>query len=880
MARLGIKARLGLVALAPALAVAAGAGSIALDKAGFSRDVDELRVAVRRLDADVRLRAALHGEQAMAQLVVRLPGFGVSPKMAGGFLGRDLDADVATRRAEVDRILAEATPAVRADITPLLAQARAALASAGGDPVQVAVPYNAAAERAADAAAVDLADVRLRAGELSGTGRIVQMVDATRRASGLSQEGVQQAGELADVVFSPAPERTARLVRLAATHARFDSAANALREVEGPAAALAALEADPEVADYLAQLEAIAVDGDVTAIPGTMDLAGLSAMFRGVLDYQDMAPSVVAGATDSLLAAADDTADQATAAFRTALLVLTSVLLGTMLIAAANAVTLARSLRRLADDVRAVQSGDLDHIVASGSGTTEIGVLQHAVGDLVANLRTVDRQAQALAVGDLDAAVLDEQVPGNLGLALRGSVDRLSAVMAEERALRDRLAHAATHDSLTGLVNRLGVLGHIDRELASAARGGRTTALVFIDLDEFKRVNDVHGHAAGDHVLRQVAERLHAAARAGDVMARLGGDEFLAVLPDVDGAAAAVTMAERLLHATREPIVVEGERYVVSASIGVALARDGQTDGSELLEQADVAVFRAKTRGRGRVEVFDTELQLQLEEHASIERALADALVAGELVVHYQPIIDHRDLAPVGVEALVRWERPGHGLVPPGVFIPVAEASDLITDVGRYVLRVATAQLAAGVGGPFAGLEVAVNVSARHVTSGSLLADVTAALADSGLAPHQLVIEITETVLVTDLPFLAGQLEQLRRLGVRVAIDDFGTGFTSLAHLRQLPADVIKIDRSFVAEMGDDDGSLVRLVTDLGHHLGLEVVAEGVETEAQLEVLRRLGCDRVQGFLLGRPMPADQLDDWSARHRDRIRVAIGGDPVA
>ncbi len=878
MARLGIKARLGLVALAPALAVAVGAGSIASDKAGFSGGVAELRVAARRLDVDVRLRAALSGEQAISQILVRIPAFGVSAKVAGAFLGRDLDKDFSDRTGDVDELLAQVLPETRSEVEPLVAQARAALAGAKGDASLVAVPYDAAAAAVDQATAAELSAVRRSAGNLAGVGRILAAVDVTNWASSFSREGVLQASDLANLVFSAEDARTPKLLALAATHARYRAAAAALRDAEGTAGPLATLDAEPTVAKYLDGIDKIVVGGDLKSIPDGLDKIRLSSLFRGVLFFQEQVPAVVTGATDSLLGAADEAAAAAAAEYRTALVVLTAVLLGTVLVAAGNAVSLARSLRRLAEDVHTVQSGDLEHAVATGSGTSEIAILQHAVGDLAVNLRTIDLQAQALADGRLDAAVLDEQVPGKLGLALRASVERLSSVMGEERALRDRLAHAATHDSMTGLVNRLGVLEHIERELASASRAGRATALVFIDLDEFKRVNDVHGHAAGDEVLRMVAERLQSQARAGDVVARLGGDEFLAVLPDIGSAEDATVLACRLLAAAREPIVVDGERFVMGASIGVALAQDGETDGLALLEQADVAVFRAKTRGKGRVELFDAELQRQLEERSEIERALAEGLVRRELVVHYQPIVDHRDLSPVGVEALVRWERPGHGLVPPGMFIEVAEASDLIIDIGQYVLHAATMELAQGV---LAGeqLEVAVNVSARHVASGSLFADVQSALAASGLAPSRLTVEITETVLVTDLPFLAGQLEQLRRLGVRVAIDDFGTGYTSLAHLRQLPADVIKIDRSFVAEMADDEGSLVRLVTDLGHHLGLEVVAEGVETDEQLDALCRLGCDRIQGFLLARPQPAEQLPAWFAAHRPPIRVATSGGPV-
>lgn len=879
MARIGIKARLGLVALAPALAVAVGAGSIASDKAEFRRDVDELRSAARLLDDEARLRVALSGESAYAQALVRIRSFGATPALAKLLIGRNPAEEYAAHRDEVDERLGGLPPDVAAAVRARVRDGRAELEKGGTDYAAVSEPYRLAGNALSAGYGQQQERVRDLASRLGGTGRITEAVDASRRAGTFLEEGIAQGDLMADLVYTAEEARTPKLLALAASHGRFVSVSNALHEYEGTRGPLERLQADPDVAQSLDRVTRIAVQGDIRSIPDGLDRLKLAATFKGNLMFFDLASLIVDGATDSLLAAADQAAESASRDLRTALIVLTSVLLGTVCIAAGNAVSLARSLRRLADDVRAVQEGDLDHTVAQGSGTREVAVLEHALGDLVINLRTVDRQARALADGALDAPVLDEVVPGTLGRSLRASVERLSDVMAEERALRERLAHAASHDSLTGLVNRSGVLEHIDRELASASRSGRATALVFIDLDDFKRVNDLHGHAAGDEVLREVAGRLHAGARAGDVMARLGGDEFLAVLPGVDGPEEAVAMATRLLDAARQPIVVDGERFVMAASIGVAIAHDGGIDGVELLEQADIAVFRAKTRGRGRVELFDAELQRQLEERSELERALADGLARGELVVHYQPIVDHADLSPVGVEALVRWQRPGHGLVPPGVFIPVAEASDLIVDVGRHVLRAATAELSRG---PLAddNLEVAVNVSARHVASGSLLADVREALVDSGLEPSRLMVEITETVLVTDLPFLAEQLDQLRRLGVRVAIDDFGTGFTSLAHLRQLPADVIKIDRSFVADMADDDGSLVRLVIDLGHQMDLQVVAEGVETDVQLAKLRHLGCDRIQGYLLARPMPAGELPGWFATHRRAIRVATGGAAVA
>jgi predicted signal transduction protein with EAL and GGDEF domain len=361
-------------------------------------------------------------------------------------------------------------------------------------------------------------------------------------------------------------------------------------------------------------------------------------------------------------------------------------------------------------------------------------------------------------------------------------------------------------------------------------------------------------------VLRTTAQRMRAAVRPGDVVCRLGGDEFVVLVEQVGSERDLVELAERLIAVVGEPIPLDGEHVVIGASIGVAVSRDGGTEPDVLIAEADTAAYRAKQRGRGRAEVFDDALRLQLAERAELEAAIATGLTGGEMQLHYQPVMDVASDRLIGYEALVRWFRPGHGMVPPDRFIPVAEGSRLICELDRWVLGEATRQLAAwraaspaapGTPEP----TVAVNISGRHLADRRVVDDVADALAVSGLPPELLVLEVTETVLVDD-PAAIAHLAALRALGVGIAIDDFGTGYTSIGQLGTMPVDTLKIDRSFIASADAGHRELVSLIIRAAHTFGLTVVAEGVEEPEQLEQLRADACDHAQGYLLHRPMPA------------------------
>ena len=441
------------------------------------------------------------------------------------------------------------------------------------------------------------------------------------------------------------------------------------------------------------------------------------------------------------------------------------------------------------------------------------------------------------------------------------AISEVTAAAGQRDRLASDLAHHTAHDALTQVTSRPKVLQLIEAALHRARRAGTMVGLLFVDLDGFKLINEAHGHLVGDAVLREAANRMTSLVRAGDTVGRLGGDEFVILVEPLGSEHALLGLADRTVSALSQPVRIAGHKIATGASIGVAISQDGRTDAAALLHDADVAAYRAKATGRGRAEVFDDALRHELQERASLEAALRHALEFDELRLAYQSVVGVASGAVQGYEALLRWERPGHGLVPPDVFIPTAERSTLIHDVDVWVLREAARQLAEwthATPAAFAGLMVAVNISGRHLADSAIIADVTNALAASGLSPERLVLEITETVLVSDAS-VGEHLRILRQLGICVSIDDFGTGYTSIGQLQHLPADTLKIDKSLIASTAPGCSELVRLVISAAHAFGLSVVAEGVEDAEQLAVLRRDGCDFAQGYLFAPPRPARQI---------------------
>jgi diguanylate cyclase (GGDEF)-like protein len=415
------------------------------------------------------------------------------------------------------------------------------------------------------------------------------------------------------------------------------------------------------------------------------------------------------------------------------------------------------------------------------------------------------------------------------------------------------MVHQALHDSLTGLPNRALFLDRLGHALSRRGSGGGEVSVLFCHLHRFKPNNDSLGHEAGDELLVAVARRILACLRGSDTAARLGGDEFVVLLEDVQSVDEAVAVADRIAEAFRTPFAVVGREVYVSASIGIVR---GNTQAEELLRNADVAMYRAKAEGSGRYAIFEPSMRAEVLDRLELEADLRRAEERGELEVHYQPIVALVDGGLAGFEALARWRHPQRGLVPPPAFIPVAEESDVIHELGRFVLETACRQAARWDVG-----SITVNLSGRQLERADLVAQVSAVLARSGLPANRLVLEITETVLMHDTEATIDRLAALKALGVRLAVDDFGTGYSSLRYLSRFPIDLLKMAKPFVDGVGTEQGAaLARTIVDLGASLGLEIIAEGIEQGVQLAQLRRLGCEYGQGFLFARPLTVDQVD--------------------
>lgn len=438
---------------------------------------------------------------------------------------------------------------------------------------------------------------------------------------------------------------------------------------------------------------------------------------------------------------------------------------------------------------------------------------------------------------------------------------------------QQKLQRMAHYDVLTGLPNRMLALDRLDHARDRVTRRGGYLAVLFIDLDRFKTINDSHGHSFGDAVLRAVADRLRTRRREEDTLSRLGGDEFLLILEQLDTPDAADQVATNLLGLLERPLRLEDGREVyVGASIGIAIYPGDGHSSTELIRNADAAMYRAKTQGRNTFSHYVPALTEQARERFELERSLREALAKEELSLHYQPLIELHSGRCLGAEALLRWHSHRHGQVSPGTFVALAEDTGLIVPIGSWVLRQACRQAKLWMDAGLGMQTIAVNLSPIQFRQQDIVQLVAGALASTGLPPERLELEITEGALMGHLEQAGQTLRALKRLGVRVAVDDFGTGYSSLAYLRRFPLDKLKIDKSFLAGVPDDPGEcqLVRTVIDLGCNLGLDVLAEGIETPAQRRFLQMEGCQHGQGYLFARPMPVEQFECW---YQDQLTLS-------
>ncbi|MFC7739382.1 putative bifunctional diguanylate cyclase/phosphodiesterase [Roseomonas sp. GCM10028921] len=445
--------------------------------------------------------------------------------------------------------------------------------------------------------------------------------------------------------------------------------------------------------------------------------------------------------------------------------------------------------------------------------------------------------------------------------------------VTERKRSGERLSHMARHDALTGLPNRVLFREHMERVLPRV-RHGAHLAVLCLDLDGFKGVNDTLGHPAGDELLRAVARRLRDSTRETDLVVRLGGDEFAIVQVDAEQPHSATVLAERLVDVLRAPFDLQGQWAEIGTSIGVVLADEARTTADELLRNADIALYRAKAAGRGTWRLFEPGMDTEIQQRRQSELDLRRAVAEEQFDVHYQPLIDARTGMLTGFEALLRWRHPERGMVSPAEFIPLAEEIGLIRAMGAWVLRRACADAA---GWP-EHVKIAVNLSPVQFINGHLVQEVEQALTSAGLSASRLELEITESVLLQDNDATLGMLHRLHDLGVRVSMDDFGTGYSSLSYLRRFPFDKIKIDQSFVRNLGGEKGSIeiVRAVVGLGKALDMNVLAEGVETVEQRGILRAEGCDELQGYLFSKPRPVQDVPAIIAAHSaEKDTAAIG-----
>ena len=593
------------------------------------------------------------------------------------------------------------------------------------------------------------------------------------------------------------------------------------------------------------------------------------ASFDRLTDLQAFAGLLLQHNAEQAQQISDDAHDR----YVMALVAMIGVAILSLLLLALVIRSILRPLSRLAERADEVIQGDLHVPPLQPTGPTDLRVLTRTFNDMVTTLRDYDRQVARLATG---ATEVDTALPGALGDTVRRSVTHLAEVTRRLHESEAAAVQQARTDALTGLANRTLALEQLADMAVRARMTSRRGAVIFLDLDGFKSINDSEGHAEGDHILTQIGERLRDTFPE-HLVARIGGDEFV-VLVQGDEKLDDITMLAREMIALvgRPTTGVAGRTYSLSASAGVAMV-DGSREPLTSIAQADSAVYRAKERGRGQVQVYDDSLAHAIEDRADMALTMRQALSDDQFFLVLQPIVDAVTLEPVGAEALLRWRRPGLGETLPHDFIPIAERTGAILDLERWVLEQAVGLLREWRIDPAtARLQLTVNISGRHIVDGGLSDLLEVLCRRARIDPTLLHLEITETHLVADIARASAVVDDLREQGVKVAIDDFGTGYSSMSYLHRLTVDTMKIDRVFIAGMTRNmlDRSIVELLLRLGDSLGMRVVAEGVDSEEKLEMLREMGCHLVQGFHIARPMPVDDATEW-LRVRSHPRAPAG-----
>jgi diguanylate cyclase (GGDEF)-like protein len=863
--RPGVSARLlGTIAV-PLVVMSVVLTSTVLESREQVQLATEVSDRVEQLEKLVALRSAMFKERVAGEIFLptRRPPFELLSSTQFG-------AQLADRPEELVEATDEALAALDADVVPFdardLAQARAEqpTEASGTEPARMR-RFSELDEDLTRSITKDLTFVRESATALGDVDLI--------RAGAIFQRSVElpgQAGvviaEIADLWVSEPAARPERQSRVAMALATFEaSSARYVSSLEGTSAAELGVPEIPPMPERLRDAVDLALAGGLTTADrpaGTPTEVGV-----GLLDGVDWMLEVN-GLPTLTAHTADEKAEAFAARARSTERQAAALAFGALGVSIVAAVLFGRSIvgpvRRLTDHAERIGAGQLEVDDRALHGPPEMVRAAQAMNDVVDNLVLLERKSNALVHADFDDPELQRQLPGRLGASLQLSMETLSTSIAQREALQAQLQYDAMHDSLTGLGNRAALIAMLSR--VQQVDGAIRAAIVYIDLDNFKDINDRFGHAAGDDVLRAVAGRMMSVVPARALVARLGGDEFVIALDEVDGIDEPIQVARRVWEAIAQPVQIDGRSVDVAASIGVAIAGHGssETGVEALLRMADFAVYSVKQHPTERIALYDEELHRQLVQQREVEEALRHALRpdADELRLVFQPIVDAQDLGLRGVEALLRWTKPDGERVGPDVFIPIAERSDLILEVDRWVLAHALAQLRVW-GDELDGVSMSVNVSGRSILDRTFIECVGDALLASGVAASRLRLEVTETAIVEDLELAASHLAQLRALGVSVVIDDFGTGYTSVAHLRALPVDEIKVDASFVQHLDDEDNRvLVEMIVQLAEQLALPTVAEGVETQEQAEQLRGIGCTSLQGYLFSQPLEPQHVVEW------------------
>ncbi len=859
--RLRVGTVMVLLALVPMIGLTGLAFVQALDIAETRRDLNTVEAATADLLVLVELEVAVIDEVYWTEAQSTTGQFGIPPGFITAAYGFDLEARVEDARGRVDTLLNEVGDTQLAlALNSARRQENTSIRSSPIDEFARTVLRPLVAARTTE--------VIQLAATVDGSRDLVRSTQVLEQSNVLRFTFVDLVSQFFFVVaFGPGDDNAA-LRQLIDTKELYDQRSTELTQIivddTDSAAAWRELRINESRIAVLAEVDELSTSVRLQPVIGDDEInpAGLDQLAAGFGNSDEAFNAHLMFLDD---AAADVntevTSRRARADGRTTLigglvLVVTMVTLAGAFVGIRSIVQPLADLSAAADLLR---TGD-NSASFSVRGPTEVRTVAATLNEAVENLRRAELQALALADGRLDDLTEDDKASGTLGSSLATAVERLRVSLGEREEYRRRLAHEASHDGLTGVPNRSASLEHLGGALARAERVETDVAVLFVDLDNFKQVNDSRGHAAGDRLLREISKRLIRSCRDGDLVGRIGGDEFLVIAEPVVDEAEARQLSERLLDAVCAPFD-DGEGVTTpSVSIGAALA-GGRRQASEVIHDADLAVYEAKEAGRGQTAFCDDEMRSRLLADADLESAIRNGLESDEFELHFQPTFNLETGVLDGAEALLRWDRKGYGQIRPERFIQFAERTDLISEIDSWVMKRALTHLAAWAGDDaLQPLHLAVNVSGRHLLRGDLTREVTSALAETGADPSKLTVEVTESALLDDFTTAGEHLAALRERGIQVAIDDFGTGYTSLSHLRQLPVDILKVDRTFTSNLHrSDDLSLVKLVIETGHLLGHTVTVEGVEGLEQERILRGLGADRLQGYRFGRPMTEHDL---------------------